>query len=586
MLQVARRPRNVGSLRAAAMLYGDWGTSKAYVLGLAFLLAGHASFYLILGMVALTAVVGINFIWICKYYPDGGGVYSAARHRNRTLAVVGALLLVADYVVTASLSSLAAFFYLGDAFPELGVEHPAVWAIVSLVLIGLLNVVGPKHSGSLAIFLAAPVFLVVLVLAIAVIPHLGAVAIHPPTTSPMDTWLTFVGIILALSGVEAIANITGVMPLDPGSTEEQPSVHKTARRAIVPILLEVTVLVVILGAGMNAIPDLSGHTESMLRYMGEYFIGEWFGKIVGIVFALLLLSAANTAIVGLIATFYSMTRDREMPAIFGKLNTYGVPWFALGIATLAPIAVLLAEHNLQKLAALYAIGVVGAIVIHLGSCATDRSLKLRRYERLIMGATFAILTVVELTIAYEKHNAVIFALSLLTVGLVTRAVAHRQSAKLAAKPPLPEERPRVDIQSLLRQMAQPAAAILVSVRGVTDTLRFAIEEARLRGAILYVLFVREIAIQGATESSASDDPTFQAIVNAARQLGAGVEIIPLYCVSDDAPATILDQAATLGVDYLILGSSSRSRLVHLLRGSVIEAVARHLPEEIRLIIHG
>lgn len=29
------RPRNVGWARAAALLYGDWGTSKAYVIGLA-----------------------------------------------------------------------------------------------------------------------------------------------------------------------------------------------------------------------------------------------------------------------------------------------------------------------------------------------------------------------------------------------------------------------------------------------------------------------------------------------------------------------------------------------------------------------
>ena len=31
------RPRNVDWKRAAALLYGDWGTSKAYVIGLAFL---------------------------------------------------------------------------------------------------------------------------------------------------------------------------------------------------------------------------------------------------------------------------------------------------------------------------------------------------------------------------------------------------------------------------------------------------------------------------------------------------------------------------------------------------------------------
>jgi hypothetical protein len=36
------RPRNVDWKRAAALLYGDWGTSKAYVIGLAFVAAGFA----------------------------------------------------------------------------------------------------------------------------------------------------------------------------------------------------------------------------------------------------------------------------------------------------------------------------------------------------------------------------------------------------------------------------------------------------------------------------------------------------------------------------------------------------------------
>src|SRR5205814_10511717 len=50
------RPRNVGWARAAALLYGDWGTSKAYVLGLAFLAARFASFPIILAVCALTGL--------------------------------------------------------------------------------------------------------------------------------------------------------------------------------------------------------------------------------------------------------------------------------------------------------------------------------------------------------------------------------------------------------------------------------------------------------------------------------------------------------------------------------------------------
>src|ERR1700749_1060404 len=69
-----RRPRNVDVPRAAAILYGDWGTSKAYVVGLAFAAGGYSSFWLIAAMCTLTALVGVNYITICRHYPDGGGV--------------------------------------------------------------------------------------------------------------------------------------------------------------------------------------------------------------------------------------------------------------------------------------------------------------------------------------------------------------------------------------------------------------------------------------------------------------------------------------------------------------------------------
>lgn len=111
------RPRNVTWPRAAAILYGDWGTSKAYVVGLAFAVGGYSSFWLIGAMCILTALVGINYIAICKHYPDGGGVYASVRHRSEVISIVGAFLLVADYIVTAAISALSAFQYLGVPNP-------------------------------------------------------------------------------------------------------------------------------------------------------------------------------------------------------------------------------------------------------------------------------------------------------------------------------------------------------------------------------------------------------------------------------------------------------------------------------------
>src|SRR3982750_573437 len=106
------RPRNVDWKRAASILYGDWGTSKAYVIGLAFVAAGFSSLPIILAVCALTGLVGINYAVICRHFPDGGGVYSAARSQGRLLAVVGALLLLADLTVTAALSGWSALSYI------------------------------------------------------------------------------------------------------------------------------------------------------------------------------------------------------------------------------------------------------------------------------------------------------------------------------------------------------------------------------------------------------------------------------------------------------------------------------------------
>lgn len=133
-LAVTRRPRNVDWKRAAALLYGDWGTSKAYVVGIAFALAGYASFWFVLAVGVLTAIVGINYIWVCKYFPEGGGVYSAARAHSRHLALIGGFLLVANYLVTAALSCFEAFVYFGFSF-----EDAKRWAILTIFIIGVIN---------------------------------------------------------------------------------------------------------------------------------------------------------------------------------------------------------------------------------------------------------------------------------------------------------------------------------------------------------------------------------------------------------------------------------------------------------------
>lgn len=599
------RPRNVDWKRAAALLYGDWGTSKAYVIGLAFFYAGFASLPIIIAVCTLTALVGYNYTIVCKLFPDGGGVYSAARSQSRFLAAIGALLLVANFIVTASLSCNSAMHYIG--VPE---RQLAAATMTLILLIGIINGFGPKHSGSVAMWLAVPTVGVVLLIIAMSIPHLTTERLQPPPRDFMVNWKNFVAVILALSGVEAIANLTGVMKLDPGSTIDRPSVAKTARKAILPVAAEVVLGTVLLGWAMLSLPqghspDPQLHRDYMMRFLAEQyalltfgspFVGRMIGVFVGIVVALLLLSAVNTAIAALIGLIYLLGRDGEMPRSFTRLNPYGVPWWPLILATVLPIlTVAVTGADMESLARLYAIGVVGAIAVNLGSCSFNRQLKMSWFNRVIMSITFLVLAAVELTIARLNHDALFFAVCVLGIGLGLRSYAQRRaglrtvtvSEEIAARV-APESAPAFDLQ------IGPGQTIMVAARGVTPVLRFALEEARLRQGTLYVLYVKELAVTMPGTPSQSSPPRWQhdpqaaEIMSTAIRLGEQhqVPVVPVYAVSDDPAMTILDLAATLGVDILMLGTPQRHRLVQLLRGNVVQQVARNLPENIQLVIHG
>ena len=599
-----KRPRNVNVPRAAAILYGDWGTSKAYVIGLAFAVGGYASFWLIAAMCILTALVGINYIIICRLYPDGGGVYASVRHRSEVISIVGAFLLIADYLVTAAISALSAFQYLG-------VPHPEKFAAAAILFIGLLNLLGPKHTGGLAFLISVPTLVVVITLGLFSLPHLGTAIGHlqPLHGGFWSNWGGFVGIVLALSGVEAIANATGVMRLDPGSTDANPSVRKTSTPALLWVMVEVCIFTALLGLAMHALgglqiangdvnaPGAEGVRDYMLRYMGETFvggalgpaIGHAFGFAVSITFGLLLLSAVNTAIVDLITIQFLMARDRELPSIFQRLNKWGVPSAGMLLATFVPMLLVLLVKDMVGLADLYAVGVVGAIATNLGATATDRKLTIKTWERTLMFGTFIVMAAIEMSLLIDKPNARYFAVTILAVGLILRGLVQERRAKKEAVPEI------LPVEVGLTAPKEPAIAvsvgtesILCAIRGTGRTLDFALREARDTGNRLYLLFVREqpFMTEQDVKRKWQEDPEASSIFAEAKNK-TDADHPPLFCyaVSPSAAETIVDVAATLGASRLILGAPKRNALISLLRGNVIREVSHLLPEEIDLIVY-
>jgi amino acid transporter len=602
---LTRRPRNVDSPRAAAILYGDWGTSKAYVIGLAFAVAGYASFWLIAAMCVLTALVGVNYMVICRHYPDGGGVYASVRHRSVILSIVGAFLLIADYIVTAAISALSAFQYLN-------LPHPELWAAGAILTIGALNFFGPRHTGGLAFLVAIPTVLVVVLLGLISIPHLGQAVAHlqPLHDGFWTNWKGFVGVVLALSGVEAIANATGVMKLNPGTSEDdKPSVSKTSTPAILWVMIEVCVFTALLGLAAHALTGLTVNGDDvdapgfphvrdyMLRYMAQVFVGHSLGAAaaqvaawaVSIVFAFLLLSAVNTALVDLIAIQFLMSRDEELPRGFQRLNTFGVPNLGILIATLIPSILVIAVKDMSGLADLYAVGVVGAITTNLGATATDRKMDLARWERFLMLGTFAVMLAIELSLLIDKPNARNFAMTVLAIGFVLRGLAAEaaQRRKRLVVPVAMVPAAETPAAKAVNGEIMSRSPLVCAVRGIGKTLDFAIQEAMDTKRPLYILFVRTVPALSETDQRRKwqDDEEASRIFTYARQKAADHPVLPCYTISDAVPETIVDVTATMGASQLVLGAPDRQGLIHLLRGDVVRHVANLLPEDIHLLIY-
>lgn len=606
------RPRELRWYLAGPMFFGDLGTSRLYVLGLAVYFAGTAAPYYVAAICALVALVGWIYTIICRIYPDGGGVYTSGRLLHPMLGAIGAIMLFANYVVTAALSTYEAIVYIGAPFGLTQLREEIPWLVPLLTvgafgLIAAINYVGSKRAATFALIVAIASIGITALLAAATITHVPEGWATFTSTSHdvglQRTWINFVAVVLALSGVESIANMTGIM------TEP---VGKTARRAIWPVIVEVVLLNMLLIFVVCSVPEVQqagvivdevaarGEThlsesdraikEHVLEVAARHYIGPIFATAAAIVFGLLLLSATNTAVIGMISIQYGMSRNRELPAAFGALNGFGVPFVSLATGILVPVVVALVFPSLEMLAKLYAIGVVGAIVINLACAAYNRKLPIKSWERIAMWIIATMLTSIWLTIAITNQAALLFIVVMLAGGLGLRFIATQVPRPAAtADTVTPEATSSAELRAL-KPFDPAKPRLLVASRGNVGLLNFAFEEAARRDANLFLLFVRDLAVMfpGTDQQLTPDEDReatelFERATQQAREQQTPLQTI--YAVSRDPADVILDFSATYAVDVVLMGVSRRGGMVRALRGDVMNEVANHLPAETTLLIH-
>ncbi len=602
--------RGLGWILAWAVVFCDIGTSVYYVPGILFGEVGNLA-PVFVGLTTIGFVLlASKYIEVSWRNPEGGGVVTVATKAfSPFMGAVGGMLIIVDYFLTAAISSVSAFQYIGSVLPWFQ-NHIELMAGIGLLILGIINVIGIRESAIVALWMAVAAVVVNLIVvgtvAVQLTPAQWSFAWEQmqslQSLPPRSALVGFAGAWLAFSGLESISQLSPAMKLP---------IKRTALYAMLLVIVTMTLtsptLTLLSIAGLSE-PVKHASKEFFISELGRQYGGPLLAWSVVLAASALLLFAANTALIGGYHVFLALSRGDYLPRVLARRNrTFGTPHVGILVFTVITFLIVHATRGeLEMLGHLYSFGLLGAFTF------TSAGVDVIRWREKQRGIVFWIGIVTTLMVAtawgvniIEKWQATLFGGGVVALGCLF-AISNRKDWAVRALNQLPwvaieaerqieraedsvERRSRevVSIETAVEAAAIEPSRTLLALRDANPRL---IEEAvfRARGhgdTAIFVLGVTEWPGLFSGDQLQPERELLLALEDAADQIrAAGLTPIPIWRLSNDAAASIADSARRLRVDTVMVGVSQRSKLVHMLRGSVLKGLHKHLPGD-EILIH-
>ncbi|WP_051854751.1 APC family permease [Streptomyces sp. NRRL B-1347] len=478
------RKEKLDNRTALGVLASDCVSSSAYgseeILRVLVPVVGVAAFTLLMpvtgAILLILVLLTLCYRDVVMIYTRAGGSYVVARENfGPDVAQIAAVALLVDYVVTvavqvsAGTNALISLAHLvGNGWT--GLDHLQVpFSVGVILLLAYGNLRGLREAGRVFavpayLFMAAVGLMLVVGLvrwALGELPHADVRAAGAvPLGEAGDGWLYGASLFMVL---RAFANggssLTGLEAISNGISVFREPQGVNARRTLVAMSCALGVLV--LGISWlahltHALPYTDGTPTVIAQEAHLVFGGGWAGTA-GLVFvqlatALILYTGANTPFTGFPYLASFVAEDRFLPRQLTRRGHRLV--FSNGIICLAAVSLallLVTNANVDKLVALYAIGVFTAFTM-AGSGLTAYHLKRRepgRVWKIAVNATAAVVSAaVVLIFAVTKFTegawlvVVVFPLGVWVLIRINREYRAEAEA-LEALPPAEEgDRPR------------------------------------------------------------------------------------------------------------------------------------------------
>jgi APA family basic amino acid/polyamine antiporter len=590
--------RSLGSPALFAIVWTGLAASLYFSLGV---VAEHA-----LGLTPVVFLVaGLFFVLCVMTYVEGASLHQEragstvfARHAfNELWSFVAGWAILLDYLILIALCTFAATNYAATFWAPLGREGTLeVLVVIALVVyVAVANVMGLRARrlrtiAALAVFDLA-LQLIVIVAGLALVFNASAL-VDPIDLGTSPTW-SEVGFALtvaaaAFTALEASSGLAGEVAVGRRGLKRLVAV-RTATVMVVYVGIAVVALTAVpVDGGRTA---LGGRFEEapLLGVVGAFDPGGWFSDGlkygVGITATVVLIAAANGAMLGLSRLGYALATNRQVPSALGRLHpTRGTPFVLIAVAA-ALAAGLVIPLDLEFLIGIYAFGAMLAFTIaHVAVCVLryrepdrDRPYRMPGSIRVgggalplpaALGAALSAAGWVAV-IAFHDGSRIVGPLWMafgIVLYVVYRATQEKSLFRRVTVPEaaLREDRTGTEYGSILVPLlGTPLDDDIVQTAGRLAGEGVDKEEAG--GAVIEALWIFEIPMSLPLDAALPEQQLHEAREKLARakRVGEeyeGVEVATATVRARRAGQAIVDQARRRGVEAIVLAAEEASRV--------------------------
>ncbi|MDR3295179.1 MAG: APC family permease [Clostridiales Family XIII bacterium] len=326
------------------------------------------------GMMAFAYVIttcvmfftAFSYMQMVKAFPKAGSVYTYVQQGvNSHVGFIAGWLILLDYLLLPMICYLLFGIYMNEFFPALPTP---VWVLSSLVLSGLINIVGVKTAGVINTVIIACQILFTLAFCVMCIRYVlegggqlfTSKAFFNPDTFSLGGMLGSSSILcVSFLGFDAVTTMA----------EETKDPEKTVSKAILIIAVGAGVLFAVVSyfsqaAWPNAFAEIQDPDTGIFELL-PMLGGEAMSTIFLITDNLATFICAMAGLAAVSRILYGMGRDGVLPGrVFGKLSKrFRTPVNNIIITSAIALSALLYSDNLMGAASLVSFGALTGFIL-------------------------------------------------------------------------------------------------------------------------------------------------------------------------------------------------------------------------------